>query len=354
MAAPPTPTCTQPYDSGSPLCKVCRLAPPTDGLRRCSRMVVESPVMKTLMTRAATIATADASVLIYGESGTGKEMLARTLHANGPRKGKAFVAVNVAAIPAELLESELFGHARGAFTGAVATKKGLFEVANGGTLLLDEMGEMPFSLQAKLLRVLQDGEVRRVGETDAIHVDVRILCATHRDLEDRVAQGLFREDLYYRLKVFTLTVPPLRERVPDILPLAHEFLRIEGHGGELTAESRRALEAYQWPGNVRELANVVKHGVVLSHGEDIAPEHLPEELSRPTRARARGVLRSLAEVEEEHITRVLEALGGNQVEASRVLGIARNTLWRKLKAYGIGGPRAGSDDRERLSRRSRA
>ena len=326
------PTCETPFEGAPQLCKVCRLAP--TGTRRCARFVVESPQLRALMMRAAPIAATDASVMILGESGTGKELLARTIHANSKRASKPFVAVNVAAIPSELLESELFGHARGAFTGAVAAKRGLFEAADGGTLLLDEMGEMPVSLQAKLLRVLQDGEVRRVGATETFTVNVRIICATHRNLLDRVERGLFREDLYYRLKVFTLTVPPLRDRREDILPLARSFLLQEHHPGGLTPAAEALLLAYPWPGNVRELANAIKHGAVLSLGENVAPEHLPEELSQRPRSRRTTTLRPLAEVERDHVLAVLEAVGGNQVEASRVLEIGRNTLWRKLKAYG--------------------
>ena len=233
-----------------------------------------------------------------------------------------------------MLESELFGHGKGAFTGAATARAGLFEAANGGTLFLDEIGEMPLPLQAKILRALQDGEVRRVGENRAFAVDVRILCATHRDLAGRVQDGQFRQDLYYRLKVLTLEVPPLRQRRDDILPLARRFLGQERTSARaFSPAARKRLLAYPWPGNVRELQNVVKHGAALATGEEVRDEDLPEELTqaKPT---SRGPLTTLAEVEREHILRVLDACGGSQADAARVLAIGRNTLWRKLRAMG--------------------
>jgi two-component system response regulator HydG len=289
------------------------------------------------MLRAAPIAASDASVIIRGESGTGKEVIARALHVNSPRKDKPFLAVNVAALPAELLESELFGHVKGAFTGAGAPKRGLFEAAEGGTLLLDEIAEMPLVLQAKLLRALQDGEIRRVGDTRPFSVDVRVLCATNQDLRARIEERRFREDLFYRLRVFTLVIPPLRDRREDILPLARMFLELERHPtARFTARAQGILESYGWPGNVRELANAVKHGAVLSGDADVDAAHLPEEVVRPRPpAGPNAILRPLAEVEREHVVRVLEACGGRQIDAARILGIGRTTLWRKLKALGI-------------------
>jgi two-component system response regulator HydG len=254
------------------------------------------------------------------------------------------VAVNVAALPAELLESELFGHGKGAFTGADRARRGLFEEANGGTLFLDEVGEMPLPLQAKLLRALQDGELRRVGESQSFAVDVRIVCATHRDLARLVQQGTFREDLFYRLKVLTIRVPSLRERPEDVLPLAQHFLSQEPtEAAGFSPEARALLQRYPWPGNVRELQNAVKHGAALATGPEVQRDDLPEELlvaEAPTPDRGarppggaddRARLRSLAEVEQEHILRVLDACGGSQTEAARVLGVGRNTLWRKLR-----------------------
>lgn len=296
--------------------------------------------MQAVLRRAAQFAPAEAPVAVLGESGTGKEVVARALHANSPRAEAPFVAVNVAALPAELLESELFGHARGAFTGAVATKRGLFEAADHGTLFLDEIAEMPLSLQAKLLRVLQDGEVRRVGETRAFGVDVRIVCATHRNFTDLVARGVFREDLLYRLKVLTLRVPPLRDRIEDVLPLVQMLLERDGRPElRLSPAASKILERYSWPGNVRELSNAIKHGIALARDGVIDVDDLPEELRAPASIpsiaprSAENVLRPLVDVEREHVLRVIEACGGSQTEAARVLGIGRNTLWRKLQRY---------------------
>ncbi len=334
-------TCTEPFEVGGRLCKRCRREPEARSARRCSQMVVESPTMQRVLEKAATVANTDASVVIRGESGSGKEVLARALHANSTRKLKPFVAVNCAALPAELLESELFGHAKGAFTGAVSARKGLFEAANEGTLLLDEIAEMPLALQAKLLRVLQDGELRRVGESQPVYVDVRVICATHQNLTEAVKARTFREDLYYRLKVFTLVVPPLRERREDIPALAKMFLFQEHHPTEkFSWAALAALCDYRWPGNVRELANAVKHGVVLSQGNDVELRHLPDELQglgEPTAPEppTDGDLVTLAETEKRYVLRVFEACNRQQQESARVLGIGRTTLWRKLRDYGV-------------------
>jgi len=313
-------------------CNVCGLLPVATSLKGATDVVAESAAMQSLLKRAARFAASDAPVAIFGETGTGKEVVARILHANSGRARGAFVAVNVAALPAELLESELFGHGKGAFTGAATARPGLFEAASGGTLFLDEIGEMPLPLQAKILRALQDGEVRRVGENRAFAVDARILCATHRDLGARMRDGQFREDLYYRLKVLALEVPPLRERREDVLPLAMRFLAEERTAARaFSPEAQRRLAAYSWPGNVRELQNVVKHGAALATAAEVRTEDLPEELVRaraPTRSAA---LVTLAEAERQHIVQVLEACGGSQAEAARLLGIGRNTLWRKLR-----------------------
>ena len=318
-------------------CEHCGLNPVASMTRSEARIVCESSVMRDLLQRAARVAVSDAPVVMFGESGTGKEIVARVLHANGPRSEKAFVAVNVAALPAELLESELFGHAKGAFTGAHQAKRGLFEIAEGGTLFLDEIGEMPLELQAKLLRALADGEVRRVGDTRSFGVDARIVCATHRDLRELVRTGRFREDLYYRLKVLTLRVPPLRERIEDVLPLAMRFLSTERTLARgFTKAAENALRSHVWPGNVRELQNAVKHGAALATGAWIVPEDLPEEVLQPSAISktTSGVrLRPLAEVEREHVLGVLEACGGSVGDAARILDIGRNTLWRKLKSW---------------------
>jgi DNA-binding NtrC family response regulator len=331
---------TQPHgntpERGRKLCRFCSAVEPLGGGRVCTP-VAGSQIMRDLTLRAASVAATDSSVIIVGESGTGKEVLARAIHGNGPRRKAPFVAVNVAALPPDLLESELFGHVRGAFTGATQSTRGLFAAADGGTLFLDEIGEMPASLQAKLLRVLQDGEVRRVGDTRAFSVDVRILCATHRDLRKAVAEGRFREDLYYRLNVFCLEVPPLRRRVEDVLPLAEMFLRQEKHPtGRFTPAAERVLTGHSWPGNVRELANAAKHGAVLSCGADVDVQHLPRLLDPPPRRDE--PLCTLAELEKRHILRALQACGGRHGEASKLLGIGRTTLWRKLHDYGIDSP----------------
>jgi len=331
--------CVEPFENGA-LCAACRLIRDAPGLGRCSRLVAESPAMRALLVRAAPIAASEESVIILGESGSGKEVLARALHGNSPRNKGPFLAVNVAALPGDLLESELFGHAKGSFTGALANKRGLFEAAESGTLLLDEIAEMPLGLQAKLLRALQDGEIRRVGETRPFTVDVRILCATNQDLRACVAQRRFREDLYYRLRVFTLEVPPLRQRVEDIMPLATMFLGQQGRRAtRFTHRAEKALRSHRWPGNVRELGNAIKHGAVLSGSQDVDAEHLPDEVLNPAKSvlPAAGPPKTLAEVEREYVLQVLEECGGHQVEAARVLGIGRTTLWRKLRQLGIDG-----------------
>jgi DNA-binding NtrC family response regulator len=333
---PRAPRCGAPFDGGSGLCDSCRLPLPGEGLRRCRRMIAESAAMRALLGRAGSVAAADGPVVLLGETGSGKEVLARALHASSPRAAGPLVAVNCGAIPAELLESELFGHARGAFSGAVAEKRGLFHEAHRGSILLDEIADLPLLLQVKLLRVLQDGEVRRVGETATARVDVRVLAATHRDLRADVAVGRFREDLYFRLKVFSLTLPPLRERAEDVLPLARHFLEREARRAtRLGPEAERILLAYRWPGNCRELENAVRHAAALADGDEVRPEHLPDELraAPPPATVAPGRLAPLAEVEREHVLAVLEACRGRQAEAARVLGIGRNTLWRKLEGW---------------------
>jgi two-component system response regulator HydG len=320
------------------VCQVCGLVPVAPRLQGTTHVVAESAAMHAVLKRAARFAGSDAPVAILGETGTGKEVVARILHANSPRAQHPFVAVNVAALPAELLESELFGHGKGAFTGATAARRGLFEAADGGTLFLDEIGEMPLTLQAKLLRVLQDGELRRVGESRAFTVDVRVVCATHRDLVRQVAEGRFREDLYYRLKVLSLEVPALRARAQDIMPLARHFLALEKTQARgFSTAAKRLFLGYGWPGNVRELQNAVKHGAALASCAMIDAEDLPDELQRapasppPSAAVSDLPLQTLAQVEREYIARVLDACGGSQSEAARVLGIGRNTLWRKLR-----------------------
>jgi DNA-binding NtrC family response regulator len=275
--------------------------------------------------------------VLQGETGTGKEVLARAIHFTSPRRARPFIPVNCGAIPNDLLESELFGHTRGAFSGAVADKPGLFEAAQGGTLLLDEIGDLPPLLQVKLLRVLQDGHVRRVGSNTSVDLDVRVIAATHVDLRAQVETGAFRADLFYRLNVFSLHLPALRERKEDIVPLARHFLALEGPPNlQLSPQAEDLLWRYRWPGNVRELSNVIRYAAAMSDGSAIQPHHLPEGIA-PAHTSASpppGSLRTLAEVEEEHVLAVLQACHGVQAAAARILGIGRNTLWRKLAKYG--------------------
>jgi transcriptional regulator with PAS, ATPase and Fis domain len=293
--------------------------------------------------RASSAARSQVPLLILGESGTGKEVLARHVHSCSPRRAGPFVPVNATALPFHLLESELFGHERGAFTGADRTRAGLFQEAHGGTLLIDEIGDLPFELQAKLLRVLQSGEVRPLGRNRAVPVDVRVVCATHRELRELVRRGAFREDLFYRIAVFTLELPPLRERQDDVVQLAEHFL--SRYGGDLapalSPEAIAVLLAHDWPGNVRELENACRHALVLCPaGEAVLPEHLPQPLLDP---RSRGVALTLREacerVERERIEHALAAAEGNRTLAARCLGMARQTLHAKIRRLRIGGSR---------------
>lgn len=306
---------------------------------RQTGIVAQSDAMQRVLDEARRVARVDTTVLLTGESGVGKEALARLIHDESARATKPFMAVNCAAVPEALMESELFGHVRGSFTGAAQDRVGLFETANHGTLLLDEIGDLPLAMQVKLLRVLQEREVRRVGENRSRAVDVRVLAATHRDLTAEVAAGRFRQDLYYRLRVIEIRIPPLRERCDDILPLARRFLTETASRLRLpaTAFSPRAadmLAHWTWPGNVRELQNVVERAIVLARGERIEVEDLPEEVRRVGAAAVDGASQRLADVERGHILRVLESVGGNRTKAARALGIGPATLFRKLRAYG--------------------
>jgi DNA-binding NtrC family response regulator len=306
-------------------------------------LVSESQAMLPVFRSIAQVAPSTATVLIVGESGTGKELVARAIHQNGPRKDQPFVAVNCAAIPENLLESELFGHDKGAFTGAVARKIGRFERANGGTLFLDEIGDMSLALQSKMLRAIQERVIERVGGTEEINVDVRLIAATNRDLAPMMTQGKFREDLYYRLAVVTMKLPRLSDRGDDLLLLTAAFLREFGarYGKTFRAVTDRALELlrrHEWVGNVRELRNVVERAVLVSEQDMLRAEHLPEEwrtgVERAAQEEARP-LASLQEMETRHIARVLAHTRGQIGEAARILGVHRNTLARKIKEYGL-------------------
>ncbi|MFP4055313.1 MAG: sigma-54-dependent transcriptional regulator [Candidatus Brocadiia bacterium] len=306
-------------------------------------IVGNNPRMLRLIDTLRQIAPTNATVLIYGESGTGKELVARAIHNNSNRRNARFVALNCAALSEGILESELFGHEKGSFTGAAAPRKGRFEYADGGTLLLDEVGDMPPSTQVKLLRVLEQNEIVRVGSNTPIHVDVRIVAATHRHLEELVKQGTFREDLYFRLKVVTLHIPPLRERQDDIPLLADHFVRelADAYGKEITEitpETHRRLRQYDWPGNVRELRNCIEHMVVVTRDPVLDTNDLPEHIqpgeTPPTEPTQLAGM-SLAEAERQLIRNTLAQVGGNRVEAAKTLGIGERTLYRKLKQYGL-------------------
>ncbi|HET9064486.1 MAG TPA: sigma-54 dependent transcriptional regulator [Gemmatimonadales bacterium] len=309
-----------------------------DGLKR---PIGKSRRFLEILRLAEQIAPTDSTVLIGGESGTGKEVLARYLHDASNRAADPFLSINCGALPETLLESELFGHVKGSFTGAVRDKQGLFAAARGGTFFMDEVGEMPASLQVKLLRVLQQREVIPVGATEAIPVDVRIIAATNRDLEEEVRRGNFRSDLFYRLNVIPLDLPPLRDRRDDLILLIDYFLQeLAGEGEEpkaLAAEAMDAVMVYEWPGNVRELQNALEHAVVLSNGSLLDANHLPSRITsrkkEPLVAERNQPNPSLDLVERAYIMFVLQAEGGNKTRAAEVLGIDPSTLYRKLSRY---------------------
>jgi DNA-binding NtrC family response regulator len=320
-------------------------------------MVSRSPAMRQIVDLARRVAKVDSTVLITGESGSGKERIARLLHDESTRAAGPFIAVNCGAITETLLESELFGHARGAFTGATQDRPGLFEAANSGTLLLDEIGEVSPGMQVKLLRALQEREIRRVGENKSRHVDVRVVAATNRDLVHGVVGGAFRQDLYYRLKVVELRVPPLRERRDDILPLARFLLaeaalRMKRQVSGLVPNAADHLLRYHWPGNVRELENAMERAVVLARGSRVELEDLPEEVRRTLpREAAGGAVRPLDEIEKEYIIAALAFNDGNQTRTAAQLHIGSATLYRKLKRYGlIGAPGAANSHRRSTSK----
>ncbi len=302
--------------------------------------IARSATMQDVLELAARVAPLDTTVLVYGESGTGKEFIVRLIHDQSPRATGPFVSINCAALTETLLESELFGHVRGAFTGAVRDKAGLFEVAGNGTIFLDEIGEVAATVQAKLLRALQEREIRRVGAERTIKVNARVVAATNRDLRAAVAAGTFREDLYFRLGAFVITVPPLRDRREDIPPLVSDFLRaaavrVKKDVKAVSADAMTALMNYSWPGNVRELEHAIERAVIVANGTSIRVRELPPEISQKPRARSSDDSLDLQSQERALIERALQRFRGNRRQAAEALTISTVTLWRKMKQYGL-------------------
>ncbi len=310
-------------------------------------IIAESPAMKNVCDMIRRVAPTDTTVLIYGQSGTGKELIAKAIHAHSLRSKKNFLPVNCAALPEPLLESEMFGHVKGAFTGATSDKEGLFEAAHGGTIFLDEIGSMPMSIQGKLLRVLQEKEVRRVGSNKTISVNARVLAATNTPLEKMIEEGTFREDLYYRISVIPIEIAPLCERRDDILPLVYHVIKAETQEGQdyptLNADVCSLLENYNWPGNVRELENAIKHAMTFSKDGHITREVLPPKISNTTvmtaaessaerfdATRGRSLKAFLREQEKKYLSQVLQYTGGDKEKAAKTLRISLATLYRKL------------------------
>ena len=312
-------------------------------------VIGQSAAMRQLQDLVERVAPSDTTVLVTGESGTGKEVVARALHRLSPRSRAKFVAINCAAMPEALLESELFGHVRGAFTDAKTSHSGLFVAAAGGTILLDEIGDMPLGLQPKLLRVLEDRTVRPVGGREEVPIDVRVVAATNKDLETAIEEGRFREDLYYRINVVTLALPPLRARASDILPLAQHFLddiarRANKSVTKIAPSTAEKLIAYAWPGNVRELRNCIERAVTLARFDAILPDDLPEKIREYKRSHVivtsddPSELVPMEEVERRYVARVMEAVGGNKTAASRILGFDRKRLYRMLDRLDLAKP----------------
>jgi two-component system response regulator HydG len=320
-----------------------------DGIRRIDNLIARSPAMAPVLALVQRAAGSDATVLVTGESGTGKEVVARAIHVEGERRGRPFVAVNCGAIPEALIESELFGHVRGAFTGASADRRGLFEEADGGTIFLDEIADLPLPMQVKLNRVLQARRVRRVGGGDERAIDVRVIAATNVELKARVAAGAFRDDLFYRLNVLALALPPLRERREDIPTLAAFLLerhRRHGQPEGFTADALSALVRYDWPGNVRELENAIERAIAVTDGPRLELEALPEEVAATLRPRithgteTRLSYREVVDLardraSREYLIALMRELGGNVTEAARRAGMERESLHRLLKRYGV-------------------
>jgi len=324
-------------------------APVAPETRRKSslEMIGQSPAMHRIFRLVSKVAPTESPVLITGESGTGKELIAHAIHLQSRRAHRPFVAVNSSAIPEALFESEIFGHVRGAFTGAAQDKVGLMQHADGGTIFFDEVAEMPLAVQVKLLRALQNGEIRKVGAKESTRVNIRVLAATNRDVRKGLAEGTFREDLYYRLNVFHIELPPLRERREDIPLLANWFrekfsLQYDKRVGGFSEEAQTYLMRYEYPGNVRELENIVERAVILADTDEITASDLPPHVREPGipllgrgAAFAYSEQLTLAQLEAEHIRRVLMHTAGNTTKAAKSLGISRSTLWRKMKEYGL-------------------
>ena len=300
------------------------------------KMIGQSAAMKEVFHLIKRAGPTDKAILIQGESGTGKELVAQALHEESSRADKPLVIINCAALPEPLLESELFGHEKGAFTGAIATKQGLFEIADGGTLLIDEIGELAGSLQAKLLRVLENGTMRRVGSVKERRLNVRLLAATNRDMEKEIAAGRFREDLYYRINVMSLMLPPLRKRTGDIPPLINHII---GEGWEVDSAAMKVLEAYHWPGNIRQLQNCLERAKILSDNGKISVENLPPEViankQNNTGGAGEHLTDDLASIQRSHIVEVLQRERGNKARSARALGINRRSLYRLIEKYTI-------------------
>ena len=347
--------------SGVVVVRRARIVPDTPEVPDTPGAPGRDPAMAAVLEQAALAARSQISVLVLGETGVGKEVMAHTIHRLSPRAAGPFLALNCAALSESLLESELFGHEKGAFTGALGARAGLFEAAEGGTVFIDEVGDMPPSVQVKLLRVIEERKVLRVGARAARPVDVRFVAATNRDLLAEIGRGTFRQDLYFRLNGFTLTLPPLRRRVSEIAPLAAEFAaqasrQLDRHAPAISPEALGLLERHAWPGNIRELRNTVERAVVLCQGALILPEHLPTHLvagaarapaaappehAEPpsTEASVEQLTLALDEVERRRVVRALEACDGNQTRAAELLGISRTTLVARIEQYGLPRPR---------------
>ena len=312
-------------------------------------IIGRTPVMQTLYEHIESVASLDTPVMILGESGTGKEMVAKALHETGNRASKPFIKVNCAALSENILESELFGHVKGAYTGAETDRIGRFEAAHNGSLFLDEIGDIPLSVQVKLLRVLEEKMIQRVGTNTSIPIDVRIITATNKNLEKLIAQGIFREDLLFRINVFPLTCPPLRQRKDDITLIIQHFITLhaEKTGKNIlgfTPEAMRLMVAYPWPGNIREMRNSVEYGFVLARGKSIGIEHLPEKIinfnsleleNKPLRMVEQDSMVKIGLSEKEKLFNALQQADGNQTRAAKILGVSRITVWKRIKKHGI-------------------